>query len=104
GRGAAAEGGGWHRPGVTSVSGGLLRRLEQQESGLTVVGVRDWVVAAVGGGVDSHDVGAVGEVGAAGDGEPAVVLVEDGDPAAFGGDLKPTGTRGVGGSVGGAAH
>jgi hypothetical protein len=35
----------------------------------------------VGGGVDSDDVGAVGEVGAAGDGEVPAVVVQDGEVA-----------------------
>jgi hypothetical protein len=42
----------------------------------------------------------LGPVRPAGDGEPAVVFVEDGDPGPFGGDGQPPGTRVVGEDVG----
>src|SRR5262249_57075049 len=70
--------------------------LEGQQRRFDVVAVWDRVVAAIRGGVHGDDVGAVGEVGAAGDGEVPVVFVEDGQPAAFGGDVEPAGARVVG--------
>src|SRR5207253_2565500 len=50
--------------------------------------------------VDGDYVGAVGELGAAGDGQVAVVVVGDGDPARFGGDVQAVVAGVVGEDVG----
>src|SRR5205085_7825046 len=59
-------------------AGGSRVRVEGQQGRSAIVAVRDRVVAAVVGGVQGDDVGAVGEGGAAGHGEPPVVVVGDG--------------------------
>jgi hypothetical protein len=79
---------------------GSAAGVEGHEGRSAVGSVGDGVVAAVGGRVDGDDVGVVGEVGAVGDGESPVVLVEDGQPAAFGGDVEPAGGGVVGEDVG----
>ncbi|WP_146067884.1 hypothetical protein [Streptomyces sp. Ru72] len=54
----------------------------------------------MGGGVDGDDVGAVGQEGAAGDGEVPVVVVGGGDSAGFDGDVEVAGGGVVGEDVG----
>ncbi|MGW7522033.1 hypothetical protein [Streptomyces sp. NPDC054783] len=64
------------------------------------VGAGGGVVAAVGGGLDGDDVGAVGQARAAGDGRVPVAVVGGGDPAGFGGDEEAAGRSVVGEDVG----
>lgn len=45
----------------------------------------------MGDGIDGYDVSAVGEVSAAHEGDDLVVLMQDRDRAAFGGDVQPVG-------------
>lgn len=59
-----------------------------EEGRVAAAAVGDRVVAAVGRGVDGDDVGAVGEVGTAGDRQAVVVVVQDGEPAGFRGDVE----------------
>src|SRR5262249_9613892 len=74
--------------------------LVEQQGRLAAVALWDRVVAAMSGGINCDDVGSVSKVGAAGDGEFAVVFVEDGEPAAFGSDVEPAGGRVIGEDVG----
>ena len=71
--------------------------------GVIVGSLGDGVVAAVGGGVDGDDVGVVGEVTAAENGELPVVFGQHGDGAAFGGDVQATHAGVVREDVGGIA-
>lgn len=64
-------------------------RAIRQAAPVAARAVGDGVVVAVGGGVDGDDVGAVGEVIAAENGESPGVLGEHGDGPAFGGDVEP---------------
>src|SRR2546423_10925881 len=66
---------------------------EDEQRRVAVRSMWDGEVAAVGGGVDGDDVGAVGEVAAAGHGGVPVVYVEGGQPSAFGGGVDLGGGR-----------
>jgi len=71
-----------------------------EECGVAVHAGGQRVVGVVGELVDGDHVRAVGEMIRSGDAELAVVQVEQGDPAAFGGDLEPVRARVVGQHVG----